>query len=239
MKHLCALLVVLLIGPLVGQGEDRAAAALKKADQIVADASIRVNAISTRVDVRINNTLQNVDQRLEDILAKYDLVLVDSSNVAYVSSYTGEFLPENFGKPAPGGNVWVGEIAIGYIPPLNEPFTRHIRTVADVQAFIVWESVRVGFPPEVALAIARSESSFHWWAVSHTGATGVFQFVKSTWRETNRKMGRTQYEHITHRSNSRLNIEAALWLLKRGEFYHWQPYSGGKWVRIKNKYKYK
>jgi soluble lytic murein transglycosylase-like protein len=91
-------------------------------------------------------------------------------------------------------------------------------------------------PPELALEIAYHESGLDPNAKSPTTAVGVFQFIESTWIETMERMGRPQYKDLKYRYDFKLNIEAGIWLMEQGEYWHWYPYSGQRWAETLYKY---
>ncbi|MBU2978207.1 lytic transglycosylase domain-containing protein [Alteromonas sp. C1M14] len=51
---------------------------------------------------------------------------------------------------------------------------------SDIEQIIITESVRQSLPPSLALAIAKAESGFDPYALSHAGARGVMQIMPAT-----------------------------------------------------------
>ena len=89
---------------------------------------------------------------------------------------------------------------------------------------IVQYSTVYGYDVNLALSIAFCESGFNRLAVSPTGAKGVYQFIKTTFDSTNRKMGRDL--GIVNVFNAEDNISAALWKLSNEGDGAWRPWSG-------------
>lgn len=106
----------------------------------------------------------------------------------------------------------------------NKIYATKIIEKNEAYNLIVQYSEIYGFDTNLALNIAYCESGFNRLAVSPTGAKGVYQFVKTTFDSTNRKMGREI--GIVDVFNAEDNISAALWKLSHEGDGAWRPWSG-------------
>jgi len=78
---------------------------------------------------------------------------------------------------------------------------------------------------ELALRIADAESSYNPNAKNpKSTASGLYQFIKSTWQSTLKRMDREWVSPF----DADTNIEAAIYLLAQGELHHWNA-SKNKW----------
>lgn len=88
-------------------------------------------------------------------------------------------------------------------------------TVAEL-IFIYAE--KYGLDPNYALSIARCESGLNPLAKNpNSSASGVFQFLNSTWASVNRLRG-IQADVF----NAEQNIDNAMWLAKNEGWHHWE-----------------
>jgi soluble lytic murein transglycosylase-like protein len=98
-----------------------------------------------------------------------------------------------------------------------------VQTPAQVEDFVIYQAMKQKVPVSLALGIARCESRFDPKAKNpNSTASGVFQFIRSTWHETTRRMKWTGAFDVF---DPRLNVIAGIWLLKTDGATHWECYN--------------
>ena len=107
------------------------------------------------------------------------------------------------------------------IAPISPPVleTREYTTQGQIRSLIADKAQRDGVPQVLALSIAYCESRFDPKAKNPSStASGLAQFIKSTWRET---MLRMDYPTSSNVFDPELHTEAFIWLLKEDGTSHW------------------
>lgn len=98
-------------------------------------------------------------------------------------------------------------------PPATSP------PPADVPAMIADAAVRWGLDANQMLRVAWCESKYDPRAYNgRSGASGVFQFIPSTWRWASASVGLANASPF----DPQANVEAAAWLMKTQGARHWQ-----------------
>lgn len=92
------------------------------------------------------------------------------------------------------GNVGInlGDVSPGSYKQLAEQFPRAtLNNTENVKKMIAAVAKQMGVPPAVAIAMAGAESGFKWWVKNpKASASGLFQFINSTWDEQMGQYGR-------------------------------------------------
>lgn len=77
-----------------------------------------------------------------------------------------------------------------------------------------------GVDLNLVLRIVKAESGYSCTIKNkNSSATGLFQFINSTWISTQKRMGRDT--DLALKKDCRLNAEAGIYLLSKGELSHW------------------
>lgn len=98
-----------------------------------------------------------------------------------------------------------------------------MRTKGQIEDFIIYTAQKQGVPVELALGIARCESGLNPNAKNpHSTASGVYQFIKSTWSHTTKKL---LWEGKQDVFDPKLNIIAGIYLIKTEGPKHWVCYT--------------
>ena len=114
----------------------------------------------------------------------------------------------------------------GFVPTVTENLLPRTLETASTspQDLIRHYSLLYGIDEQLALNIVKCESNFERYAKNkNSSASGYFQFINSTWRETMTEMG---YATSTDKFDEKLSIEAGVWLLsQKGGQKHWSESS--------------
>lgn len=96
-------------------------------------------------------------------------------------------------------------------PPNLKPYSKD-----EVKALINYYSAQYGIDPTVPLLVANCESGYRWDAKNSTStASGVFQYLKSTWANTSAgKQGISVFD-------ADANVHMAIAAIANGGIYHW------------------
>ena len=105
---------------------------------------------------------------------------------------------------------------------LEELFTPEPIVELSIEERILTGAENLGINPQLALAVAKCESGLDQGAKNpNSTASGIFQFLKSTWKSTLERMGLPEHLDVFDASS---NIMAGLWLMKQdGASTHWYP----------------
>lgn len=96
------------------------------------------------------------------------------------------------------------------VKPIEVPLT--------VEQLILKKANEFGVSPTTALRVAKCESNYDRLAKNkNSSASGIFQFLDSTWNVVNKKRG-VHYD----KWNAEQNIENAMWLAKNVGWSQWE-----------------
>ena len=99
-------------------------------------------------------------------------------------------------------------------------FSAIIASAQTIEEKIIYFAEKQGVDPTLAVAIARCESGLQEKAKNpNSSASSIFQFVKSTWKSTTKRMGWIEGTDVF---DPHLNVVAGIWLLKTDGVIHWK-----------------
>lgn len=91
-------------------------------------------------------------------------------------------------------------------------------TKAEVASYIAKKATQEGVDADTMLRIAKCESGYNYLAKnSNSTASGVYQFLNSTWLNTRVQMGVDKSSVF----NAKDNIDTAIWKVKNGGIKAW------------------
>ena len=90
----------------------------------------------------------------------------------------------------------------------------------DIEEKIVYFAEKQGVDPQLALAIAQCESGLTPSAKNrHSSASGVFQFIKGTWKDTTKRLG---WHGEVDVFDGHLNVIAGIYVLREDGTRPWE-----------------